>query len=147
MYWVLWYNDLLLAGLLALVLYSLGRRKFLPYPTLEDLQERRREIKSAEHFSRNVVTGVVSARSVRVADLLKTLKGLRSTPRVDDNSKDPDASSTYSGYLAEGVAENVAICENSVEATEEVSAEEADLIRFVLRLANAVADLHERIKK
>ena len=127
----------------------MARRKFLPYPTLKDLQERRREIQSAENFSRNVVKGVVSARSVRIGDLLRTFKRSKSASQKpsDEKNRDNDTSSTYSGDIPDIAVDNASVQEGSVEATEEVTPEEAEIVRIILRLANSVADLLERVKK
>ncbi|KAG8907748.1 hypothetical protein FRB99_002247 [Tulasnella sp. 403] len=49
-YWVLWLHDMLLPGFLWYLVYQLIKHRLLPYPTLEQLQARRRAAMEAEQL-------------------------------------------------------------------------------------------------
>ncbi|KAG8969610.1 hypothetical protein FRC05_001041 [Tulasnella sp. 425] len=49
-YWLLWWNNMLLPGLLFFLVYQLVKHRLMPYPTYEQLQARHRAAVLAESF-------------------------------------------------------------------------------------------------
>ena len=151
MYWILWYYNLLLAGLLARILFSLFRRKFLPYPTLAELRQHRQEVERAEDFSKTAVTRLVAARSVGIVEFFKILRDLRGISRrkaaekLQSQSKVTISEGSTTGSIPEVVVETVE--DHSTIAVHDISPEEADAVQSIMSVANNIADLHERIKK
>ncbi|KIO08290.1 hypothetical protein M404DRAFT_997219 [Pisolithus tinctorius Marx 270] len=144
-FWVLWYHDGLLAAFLCRIVWCLLRRRFLPYPSLAEFQEKRQNATRARRFGDEVqqrlsvsTLGPVEIwrlfRAYRASSHDKTkhlLKGgFRSRP--DETTGNPTSVSESDG-------------ENTILEGAEDSEEIQSLKRDLLHLLDVVADLHERI--
>ncbi|PCH33659.1 hypothetical protein WOLCODRAFT_160244 [Wolfiporia cocos MD-104 SS10] len=132
-YWILWYHNLLLPALLLRILYSLIRRKLLPYPNLQELQEHRRQIEQAKDFSAVVVKTLVTSPTYDAQDIWQLVRDYNRARRV---------------RKANNGSKNGQDTENSTDTTSKSCEgdKEVDIKRVVLALLNHVADLHERVK-
>lgn len=147
LYWFLWYHNLLLAGSILYLLYDVLRRKFLAYPTLEELRTRRRSQDDADGFSKRILLSLTSSP----AEHVKTLwNGMRQKMRKGDARMDPTITealhhaSPAPQIVIEDVMQDV---DTTGVRTEDVPLADSDLAGPLLDLANRVADLHERIWK
>ncbi|KIP11934.1 hypothetical protein PHLGIDRAFT_395097 [Phlebiopsis gigantea 11061_1 CR5-6] len=151
LYWWMWYNGLLLAGLFFRILYSLLRRRFLPYPSLSELHQYRRELALAESFSRNVVLRVVASPAINIQDVWSTFKEYRASTKKaksDQNAR--------TATLQTETFEETQIIVDDIDSDKGPGFEEEDVVKKllsaqhilgpILQIANKVADIHERIK-
>ena len=149
---------MLLSGLILRILYSLIRRKFLPYPSLAELRDHRSEMERADKFSRAVVTRLAAAPS-SAEDMFTVFKELRAMRKRQVAAKKAKAAQKGAEKpqedegQVEGDEQTVPdVAEDNHPPEEEdvpakATKEEADAKRNVLRSLNDVADIHERIKK
>ena len=148
----MWYNGLLLAGLLFRLLYALLRRRYLPYPSLSELRQYRRELALAESFSRNVILRVAASPAINAQDVWSTFKEYRASRKKAKNEE-----SGQTATLQASISEEPRIVVDDVDGDNEPSTEEEDIVKSllseqhilgpILQIANKVADIHERIKK
>lgn len=68
------------------ILYSLLRRKFLAYPTLEELREHRREIAQSEMLGEQLQIRLSSTSSSNIMEAWKIFRAL-SKPKKDSRAK------------------------------------------------------------
>lgn len=151
-FWWLWYNGILLSGLFLRLLYALLRRQFLPYPSLSELRQYRRELELAEHFSRNVVLRVAASPAMNVKDLWATFKEYRTS-----RTKVKSAQDSQTIKADARLPEESHIVVDEIDDTKEPTSEEEDIVTSlleedhiwgpILHIANRIADIHERIKK
>lgn len=128
LFWVLWFFDLLLPLFFARLAYALIRRKVLPYPTAQELLERRNATTQADvmgseiraYLESNVIEGV----SVKDAWKLFRLVTKGKKQKVKD------------------MVEQTPYKETGVELREE-----EDSKRSLLAALEEIADFHERFAK
>lgn len=145
----MWYNGLLLSALFLRVLYALFRRKFLPYPSLAELRQYRREVELAESFSRTVILRVATSPAMNAKDMWAAFKDYRASKKKS-KSEAADESVNIEAGTPKIVVEEVPITkETSVEEEDAVAniLEEEHLAGPIVNIANRIADIHERIKK
>ncbi|KAF9456188.1 hypothetical protein BDZ94DRAFT_1351112 [Collybia nuda] len=147
-FWIAWYQNLLLPWLCLRIFYSLVRRKLFPYPTYEDLQEHRSEITRADNFGRQI-SPRFPASSSGIIEIWRILQVFNhSTKNKAENSvhekngqKEGTPSSSEDGSGTSPNKEGTAIFDDT-----EDSQDMKDLKRTGLHILNELADLHERIK-
>lgn len=91
MFWFLWFHDLLLPALLFRILFGLLWRHLSTHPTLEELQERRRETAQALRFG-EAVQQRLSVTTIGPIELWRLFKLYKSEEKdkakfVGDTSK------------------------------------------------------------
>jgi GRAM domain-containing protein 4 len=143
-FWLLWLSNLLITGLLVRLLWSLFRRRLLPYPTLQDLRQRRREVARAEKFGERISDRLSSTSKFGVKEAWKIAKDLRSWSNSNVNIT--SAPSKYSNGTAEVSGEHLPLGEVR-EGESEAEWAIQDLQRLLLLFVNEVADFHERARK
>jgi hypothetical protein len=137
-FWVIWLYDLLLPALILRILWEMLSRRFFPYPTLETLQMRRKDSDRAREFGENIQERL-SATSIGPKDLFQLFKSYKSAAKNKMKSVAKDPGATLSG-------DDIGVDE-ATTVLDEDSQEEQDIKRDLLHLINAIADIHERIKK
>ena len=149
LFWFLWYNGLLLTGLFLRVLYALFRRRFLPYPSLSELRQYRREVQLAESFSRNIILRVATSPAMNVKDMWSAFKEYRASKKKSKNDA-LEKSAEIKVNTPDIVFEDVPVSNDiNVDGEEAVTdlLEEEHLAGPILHIANQISDIHERIKK
>ncbi|KAL6309947.1 hypothetical protein BKA93DRAFT_722328 [Sparassis latifolia] len=147
-YWFLWYLNLLLPSLILRILYSLFRRKALPYPTLAELRRHWHEVELAKEFSVAVTVRLAAAPTHDVQDVWnlfqlyvhtrKSKKAAKSDVKASDSQPDDV------GSVAEGV--EVTPEEHTGPDDTQVDPDEPDAKAIALNAINEISDLHERVK-
>ncbi|THH21522.1 hypothetical protein EW146_g22 [Bondarzewia mesenterica] len=160
-YWILWFHDLLLPAFFAYVLYILLRRRVLPYPTLAELREHRREIIHAREFGDEMHIRMFTSQSFELKDAWglwkKFRKPKKATAKLVAEEK-TGIGKGPSGKLDAGeqggdetttVPMTNAELEKDVKTSPSVDQENTDLSekkKAALRAMNELADLQERMK-
>lgn len=150
MYWFLWYHNLLIAGLALRGLYGLLRRKYLMYPSLEELRSSRRWQDQADAFSKSIIVRLAMAPAPSV---MTVWNGIRRKMRKGEDAKDAKLAEEPSGIVAASAVPNIIVEDftEDVDATglrtEDVPLADSDLAGPLLDVANQIADFHERIRK
>ncbi len=144
LYWFLWYHDLLLAGLIVRTGYSLIRRKFLPYPTLAELRQRRNEEERADDLTKKLITRLAISPAEHVMDLWGSFKEYRAKKKGDVGLASPEPSPA----VPEIVVEDAAIEKDAeVVAEDHVLTQDDHIYGPIFELGTKLADVHERIRK
>ncbi|GJE86136.1 hypothetical protein PsYK624_022160 [Phanerochaete sordida] len=159
LFWIIWYNDLLLSGLFVRLLYALLRRKYLPYPSAAELRQYRREVELAESFSRSVILRVATSPAMNVADAWTAFKDYRTAKKEKKKAKaDAEASASASTADLNAPVPEVVVDDTPATPVEEseVAEEELDTVppimeaehvaTPIMHAANGISDIHERIK-
>jgi GRAM domain-containing protein 4 len=119
------------------ILYSLLRRRIFPYPTLEELRQRRGERERAEIFGGVLSSRLNASSSVGVKELWRIYKvvhkGKRTKIKKAFNKSQPNLTDA---------PDEATVLDDEVETQQE-----RDVKRLVLLILNGFADLHERLKK
>ncbi|KAJ6575102.1 hypothetical protein B0H19DRAFT_1127173 [Mycena capillaripes] len=145
-FWILWYQNLLLPSLVLRILYSLARRKIFSYPTLAELKAHRQEIDRAAEFGEELSTrfsasssfGVELWRLFKVFNKSKKAKVKKLASDKTRNRVPPDPPSDVDSE------QEISTVLDSAEPTE--TSQENDVKRAVLQSLAEIADLHERVK-
>lgn len=143
MYWFLWYQNLLLPALLLRILYSLVRRKVLPYPSLQELRKHRIDVERAKQFSSTVTSRLVAAPTYDVQDVWRIVHDFHRSRKLKKAARAKANNAEGGDHTDEGLK---AEPEEPI-LSEESNAPETDIKRELLAIMNYVADLHERVKK
>ncbi|KAI5835560.1 hypothetical protein K523DRAFT_368238 [Schizophyllum commune Tattone D] len=168
LFWFLWLQDLLLPALILRILYALVRRRIFPYPTLEELRERRQEVQRADIFSAEVSKSLTASSRSGVKEVWRLFRVYNKTRKELLKSKSPSGHSgegkehghgksrsvtdllgEVSGRTSGGAAAEVVEQADLADANEMVAdetPEEQDLKRLGLHILSDIADLHERVK-
>lgn len=145
LFWVLWYHDKLLPALFGRILFSLLRRKVLPYPTLKELRERRQEVAKAEELGEQLQTrlGTSSSGFMEAWRLFRVVaKSNKHKLKLQrEKLKGTESMKTDS------VAELPEASENTVLDEPNDNQEDKDIKKEILHLLGDLADFHERIRK
>lgn len=130
---MLWFFDLLMPALMARLCYSLLRRGVLPYPTAEELAERRTAEARADAVGDSIHTYLDGslAKGVRLRDAWTMF-------RIATKNKKNKAK--YA--ITEGAPEPPPKDED-----DDSTKEDENMRRFVLALLEEAADFHERFAK
>ncbi|GBE77961.1 hypothetical protein SCP_0108430 [Sparassis crispa] len=130
------------------ILYSLFRRKALPYPTLAELRRHWHEVELAKEFSVAVTVRLAAAPTHDVQDVWnlfqlyvhtrKSKKAAKSDVKASDSQPDDV------GSVAEGV--EVTPEEHTGPDDTQVDPDEPDAKAIALNAINEISDLHERVK-
>ncbi|KAH9919070.1 uncharacterized protein B0H18DRAFT_1029023 [Fomitopsis serialis] len=143
-YWFLWYHNFLLPALVLRILYSLVRRKLLPYPNLQELREHRLYVERAKEFSATVTARLVAAPTYDVQDVWRLVHDFHRSRKLKkaarNNAKAETPLSDDVGDEPEAKPEEPPLPEEVVET------EETDIKRELLAALSYIADLHERVK-
>ncbi|KAF9237350.1 hypothetical protein BU15DRAFT_48725 [Melanogaster broomeanus] len=139
-FWFLWFHDLLLPALMFRILWCLLRRRLLPYPTLQELQERRQDTARARRFGEEVQERL-SATTLGPTEMWRLFKLYRTVTK--DRSKVSAKESVNSVATSLGTA---AANDQATILDQGDGQEVEDLKSDLLHLLNELADLHERIK-
>lgn len=130
LFWILWFFDLLLPALFARLTYSLLRRRLLPYPTAQELVERRSATARAEIMGSEIrayldsgVTGGVGMKDAWKMFRLAT-KNKKQKAKDAMGSKDAKSDSTPDDV--------------------DYAREDEDSKRAALAAMEEIADFHER---
>lgn len=151
-WWLFWLFDLLLPALLGKILFSLLRRRLLPYPNLNELRQRRRLAREADELS-DAMEGHGAATSflgtgpmpgigagggdMGLRDMWKLTKIVTKGKSKKGKEKVKEA--------GDAVAEQVGL---SSDTDEEVQNKvDEDWRRVTLKVLEEIADFHERVRK
>ena len=143
MYWFLWYQNWLLPALFLRMLYSLVRRKVLPYPSLQELREHRVDVERAKEFSATVTARIVAAPTYDIQDVWRIVHDFHRSRKLKKAARNKAKNAEDSdppGEELKAESEEPALSDES-------DVPEADIKRELLAIMNYVADLHERVKK
>ncbi|KAI6132839.1 hypothetical protein EV401DRAFT_223235 [Pisolithus croceorrhizus] len=144
-FWILWYHDGLLAAFLCRIVWCLLRRRFLPYPSLAEYQEKRQNATRARRFG-DEVQRRLSVSTLGPVEIWKLFRAYRAATQdktkhlLKDKLQDkPDQTNGGSASVPEADGENTVL--EGAEDSEEIQ----NLKRDLLHLLDIVADLHERV--
>ncbi|KAF5385197.1 hypothetical protein D9615_001514 [Tricholomella constricta] len=142
-FWILWYHNLLLPCLLLRIFYALLRRKILPYPTLTELREHRREISRATEFGEQISGRLSASSSFGLKEMWRIFKvfskGTKNKVKVSTKATD-DTSGVQQSDIPTLPA-GLTVLDDSKDRQEA-----RDMKRLGLHILNEIADIHERIK-
>ena len=140
MYWLLWYQNLLLPALFLRILYSLIRRKVLPYPNLHELREHRADVERAKEFSATVTARLVAAPTYDIQDAWRVVHDFHRSRKLKKATRNKAKDGDHPDEEPKMESEDPVPSDESDEP-------ETDIKRELLAIMNYVADLHERVKK
>ena len=157
-FWVLWWYDLLLPSLFLRIFYALIRRKILPYPTVQELRKRRREVARANVFGDAVQARLTPSSPFGLQELWRIFKVFNKpkAQKVKKVVKDKGKDKEDKGLKPNGNVERDGKSEPVGQATREAATvlddstdanQDTDVKRIILQALGNTADLHERIKK
>jgi hypothetical protein len=160
-FWVLWWYNLLLPSLFLRIFYALIRRKIFPYPTLQELRKRRKEVARANIFGEAVQARLTPSSPFGLRELWRIFK-VFNKPKVDKakvaehmGKGKATQDSNKSSKLDENVERNKnrkpvgsAPAEIGIVLDDsEDGQQDKDVKRAFLQILGNIADFHERIKK
>ncbi|KJA29117.1 hypothetical protein HYPSUDRAFT_61151 [Hypholoma sublateritium FD-334 SS-4] len=140
-FWMLWWYNLIAPALVFRIFFSLLKRRIFPYPSLEDLRQRREEVLRADEFGEQV-SARLSSKASNMKEIWRLFKIYNHANKsqlnlpANKSSKDKGRSSVENLNKES----DQTVLENDDE-TQEVQ----DLKRIGLQLLEELADLHERI--
>jgi GRAM domain-containing protein 4 len=117
--------------------WSLVKRRLHPYPTLAQLRERRKEIAKAEEFGDGITARLTKTSKFGVRDAWKVWQDFRSLSDLNVGEERPSAATP------EGSTPDIRMTEAVLNETPS----EQTMLMLALLALNAVADLHERVRK
>ena len=135
-----------MVAMLCRTLWCLLRRRLLPYPSLEELQERRRNTAQARQFGEEVQQWL-STSTIGPVELWQIFRHY-SKASTQNNAKS-SAKEKLREKVSDGFNQSDSVLDLENKAILEYGddGEEEDLKRDLLHLMEIVADIHERIKK
>lgn len=166
-YWLMWWNNFLLPGLLFYVVYQLLKHRLLPYPTMEQLEQRRRAAIEAERIGEAIVSisshsgpwkssegysglgsltlGIsnataaaqANADNMRVTDMVKMAVGAGKGAVTGKFKKDKSVVDPEA---------KMSVVEGDHALTGAQAQQAADWRRLMVLVIEELADLHERLK-
>ena len=126
-------------------MYSLVRRKVLPYPSLQELREHRLDVERAKEFSATVTARLVAAPTYDLQDAWRIVHDFHRSRKLKKAARDRAKSAEDGDHLR--VGEELKTEPGESALSDESDVPETDIKRELLAIMNYVADLHERIKK
>jgi hypothetical protein len=156
-FWVLWWHNLLLSSLFLRIFFAIIRRKIFPYPTVQELHQRRKEIGRSNAFGRTVQAHLTPSSPFGLQELWRIFK-IFNKPKVDKakniiNDKVKVQEGIQSDNNLEGERINGSVDQTPGEAvtvldgSDDAAKQDGDAKRAILQMLSDIADLHERIKK
>ncbi|TFK57092.1 hypothetical protein OE88DRAFT_1650667 [Heliocybe sulcata] len=140
LFWILWYQNLLLPAFFVRILYALLRRKVFPYPSLSELRQRREEVGRARAFGKEVETRLAAPATVAVNELWRFVK-LASLARLSAAAKGSRRSDTAKEIEEIRIEQDTTVLEKDSEKKEV-----EDIKSTALFVMDQISDLHERIR-
>ncbi|KAJ7786296.1 hypothetical protein B0H16DRAFT_1489978 [Mycena metata] len=150
LFWILWYQNLLLPCLFLRILFAFARRRILSYPTLEQLRAHRREIDRANEFGEEISTRFSASSALGVKELWRIFKVFNKPKKAKvkkvakDKKRNPAPPQEPLLDSDLGSEPEMSTVLDS-EETKDISAE-SDFKRAIVQTFAEVADLHERVK-
>lgn len=134
------------------MLYALLRRKYLPYPTAAELRRYRREVELADSFSQGVILRVATSPAISARDAWTAFKDYRASKKKakDETGVDvADANDSPQIVVEEATPDAVTEQDATQEEIDTVTPilEAEHVATPIMHAANAISDIHERIKK
>jgi hypothetical protein len=161
-FWALWWHNLLLPSLFLRILYAIIRRKIFPYPTLQELRQRRKEVARANVFGDAVQARLTPSSPFGIQELWRIFK-VFNKPKVDraknvvkDKGKDREGVDNATRVMPDGIEGQDQNSESGGLPAKETATvlddskdikRDKDAKRVILQTVGDIADLHERIKK
>jgi len=161
-FWVLWWHNLLLPSLFLRIFYAIIRRKIFPYPTLQELRQRRKEVARANVFGDAVQARLTPSSPFGIQELWRIFK-VFNKPKVDraknvvkDKGKDREGVDNTTRVMPDGIGGQDQNSESGALPAEETATvlddskdikRDKDAKHVILQTVGDIADLHERIKK
>ncbi|KDQ63557.1 hypothetical protein JAAARDRAFT_202983 [Jaapia argillacea MUCL 33604] len=157
-FWFLWLNNLLLPALLMRILYVLIRNKLQPYPGLDELRRRRKEVDRAQAFGKDMQQRFSVASAFGVGEVWQMAKLLTKYKRkstkfaeaTNDSELPADELAPEVGITekAAGILEEVATTTEGTTVLDDTkdSKEVQDIKRTILFALHEIADMHERVR-
>ncbi|KAK0465038.1 uncharacterized protein EV420DRAFT_935547 [Desarmillaria tabescens] len=148
-FWMLWYHDLLCPAFFLRVFYALIRRRIMPYPTVDELRQRLREVDRANKLGDAVSSRLSASSSFGVKDMWRLYRIVNKPwkPKAKKASAEQPGCQILPESIDYGATINTINDEPTILGDETESEEERDIKRLGLHILNAVADFHERMKK
>ncbi|CAL1695762.1 unnamed protein product [Somion occarium] len=147
LYWILWYHGLLISGTCARILFSLIRRRYLPYPTLAELRQHRSQVDRAEQFSVGLSMRLAASPSFGVTDAWQLFREFRSRKRTKGKDMPVPVSTLEIVAESPDVEDGVPIVsEETIGITSNMTPDEIAMAQKALFIVIQIADLHERVK-
>lgn len=156
LYFTLWHYDLLPAALVVRILHSLLKRRFLPYPTAEDLRKRRQRAAETELLGNTMdqfsgswswlsLTPVLAAagRDVPLADALKTIRYISKAKKAKLKSK---AAEALSEATKDVPLEEQRKTQQQAKEDLRRREQEEDWKAAIVWFLEGLADVHERVR-
>ena len=141
-FWVLWWYNFLLPCLFLRMFYAIIRRKIFPYPTLQELRKRRKEIARANVFGDTVQARLTPSSPFGLQELWRIFK-VFNKPKVDKGMKtDESVEGKQKSEPVGQASETTTVLDDSKDTKQD-----KDIRRAILQTLSDIADLHERIKK
>ncbi|KAL4267152.1 GRAM domain-containing protein 4 [Pleurotus pulmonarius] len=149
-YWILWYHNVLLPVLFLRILFSLLRRRVLPYPTVKELRDHQAQVRRSYELGEEVHTRFSASSTIGLSEVRRIVKIMNSA-RKARFKKDNLPPSKQDGAV--GDDESIAVDEVQVpDSTTVLDASilgdktEANVKRDILYALDMTADIHERIR-
>ncbi|KAJ6621738.1 hypothetical protein B0H10DRAFT_973230 [Mycena sp. CBHHK59/15] len=147
-FWILWYQNLLLPCLFLRIFYSIIRRRLFSYPTLAEMRAHRQEIDRANEFGQEISARFSASSSLGMKELWRLFKvfnkSKKSKVKKFANSQVRDRA-LQEGPMDDGDTEQEVNTVLDSDNTKEDS-KENDVKRALLAAMSEIADLHERVK-
>ncbi len=157
LYFILWWHNALLPCLLLGILFALFLRRFTPYPTMEELRNRRKRVAKLETLSSvfDSIDLFMLATIHEGSTLTDTWRTLRNASKLRKERIRQRADEEMISSLQEGEEEIMGKdvdqlrkeALNHAKMEEKARRVEEDWKRIYVVILEAVADLHERVKK
>ncbi|KAI6007424.1 hypothetical protein EDD15DRAFT_2153445 [Pisolithus albus] len=144
-FWILWYYDALPAAFLCHIIWRLLRRRFLPYPSLAEFQEKRQNATRARRLG-DEIQRRLSVSTLGPVEIWKLFRAYRAA--APDKTKyllKDKFQSRANQTNGRSTSVSKTNGENTVLEGAEDSEDIQNLKRDLLHLLNMVADLHERV--
>ncbi|KAJ7038215.1 hypothetical protein C8F04DRAFT_1089928 [Mycena alexandri] len=149
-FWILWYQNLLLPCLFLRILFALARRKIFSYPTLAQLRAHRQEIDRANEFGQEISTRFSASSSLGVKELWRIFKVFNKPKKAKvkklakDKKRNPAPPQDPLLDSDLGSEPEMSTVLDSEEAKD--ISNENDFKRAIVQTFAEIADLHERVK-
>lgn len=151
---MLWWYNLLLPSLFLRIFYALIRRRIFPYPTLQELRKRRKEVERAKVFGDAVQARLTPSSPFGIMEIWRIFK-VFNKPKVNKAKRAmANKGKGKEKNMAPGPSEQDDGKDPEPEPGEAATVlddaggkQDKDGKRAVLKILGDIADLHERVKK
>ncbi|KAF7436803.1 hypothetical protein PC9H_003636 [Pleurotus ostreatus] len=152
-YWILWYHNILLPILFLRILFSLLRRRVLPYPTVKELRDHQAQVRRSYELGEEVHTRFSASSTIGLNEIGRIVKLINSARKAKSKvpGKDNLPSKQDEAFAEEEPADTdeakVPDSTTALDASPVAEDEtEANAKRDILYALDTIADLHERIR-